>query len=606
MSFFVKNSKFLSKYLFEIIQNLYNVNGSDRMQENGFHLVIDNVSEQVRIGHRTKTILSNLSLSIERGEFIAIVGCSGAGKTTLMNILSGYSKPSRGNVYIEGLNLLEEEYYFKGRIAYVPQEEILDQTLTLYKSLEYSLKLRMKGISKKESKKTIQHILKILELSHVKNTMIKNLSGGEKKRASIATEMLSDPNLFLLDEPTSGLDANIEKKIMRKLREIADTGKTIIITAHTVSNLNLCDKVLFMGTNGRICYYGPYKDIFKYFGVEEFVDIYDLLKEDSLSWYKKYKENQKKIELPEPMEKEKNERVGFFSQTITLVKRYLSSLINNKFMLILLLGQALLMAFLICVAVEKEGFLNPVTSSMMCVAFTLASMWLGLFNTIQEIVKERDMLKKEYMSGLNFASYIVSKIIVVAFLCLYQAITCVSIVYFHLSPRPEDALLFHTLSELIINFFLVAFSTSIIGLFISSLVKETKTTLILSPLYMMIQMLFSGMFVPFIEITKNISYFTSGRWGFESFGTISNLTKYGVMEPTKNFFKFSEAHILSIWLITVLVSLLFLVLSIYAIRLNILSKKNDTLILDEEKFKVKKKKINPIFGRRKRLLQNEE
>ncbi|MDE5586857.1 MAG: ATP-binding cassette domain-containing protein, partial [Bacilli bacterium] len=135
------------------------------MEQKGFNLIIDNVSEQVKIRNKTKTILSNLSLSIERGEFIAIVGCSGAGKTTLMNILSGYSRPSKGKVYVEGLDILKEEEYFKGKIAYVPQEEILDQTLTLYKSLEYSLKLRIKNISKEESKKTISHILKILELS---------------------------------------------------------------------------------------------------------------------------------------------------------------------------------------------------------------------------------------------------------------------------------------------------------------------------------------------------------------------------------------------------------------------------------------------------------
>lgn len=122
---------------------------------------------------------------------------------------------------------------------------------------------------------------------------------------------------------------------------------------------------------------------------------------------------------------------------------------------------------------------------------------------------------------------------------------------------------------------------------------------------MMIQMLFSGMFVPFVKLTKNISYFTSGRWGFESFGTISNLTKYGVMEPTKNFFKFTQVHVLSIWVITTLISLLFLVLSIYAICFNILSKKNDALILDEEKFKVKRRKTNTAWNRRRKLLQNE-
>ena len=560
------------------------------MNQTGFNVVIDNISEEVLIKDKTRKILSNLSLNIESGEFIAIVGCSGAGKTTLMNILSGYNKPSKGKVYVEGLDLIKEEEYFKGKIAYVPQEEILDPTLTLFKSLEYSLKLRIKNIKAKERKKTINHVLNILELSHVKNTIIKNLSGGEKKRASIATEMLSDPNLFLLDEPTSGLDANIEKKIMKKLREIADTGKTIIITAHTVSNLNLCDKVLFMGTEGRICYFGPYKDIFSYFNVKEFVDIYDILKEDSKTWYQKYIKNQKKIEIKEQPKTIKRKRVGFFSQTITLVRRYISSLLNNKFMLVLFVGQALLMAFLICLATEKESLLNPLTASMMCAAFTMASMWLGLFNTIQEIVKERDMLKKEYMSGLNFASYIFSKIIVVSVLCLYQAIACVTIVYFHLDPRPETALAGNALFALIFNFFLLAFSTSIIGLFISSFVKNTKTTLIFSPLYMMIQMLFSGMFIPFVKLTKNISYFTSGRWGYESFGTISNLTKYGVLEPASNFFKFDRNHILSIWVIFVIISLLFLVLSIFVIQANILTKRNTNLVLVDDKFKVKKRK----------------
>lgn len=317
--------------------------------------------------------------------------------------------------------------------------------------------------------------------------------------------MLSDPNLFLLDEPTSGLDANIEKKIMKKLREIANTGKTIIITAHTVSNLNLCDKVIFMGKDGKICYYGSYKNIFDYFKVDEFVDIYDILKEDTNTWYKKYLNDLKKeqndyehFEIP----KEKISRVGFVSQTNTLVKRYISSLINNKFMMALLLGQSILMGLLICLATEKDCLLNPVTASMMCAAFTMAAAWLGLFNTIQEIVKEKDMLKKEYMSGLNFTSYIFFKIIIFSVLSFYQAITCVLIVYFHLDPRPEDVLITNTLLDLIVNFFLVSFSTSTLGIFISSIAKDTKTTLILSPLYMMIQMMFSGMFIPFIELTK--------------------------------------------------------------------------------------------------------
>jgi len=244
------------------------------------------------------------------------------------------------------------------------------------------------------------------------------------------------------------------------------------------------------------------------------------------------------------------------------------------------------MAVLICVATEKDSLLDPRTASMMCAAFTMAAMWLGLFNTIQEIVKEREMLKKEYMSGLNFASYIISKIIVFSVLCLYQAVACVSIVYYHLDPRPEEVLVFSTITDLIINFFLVAFSSSIIGLFISSIVKETKTTLIFSPLYMMIQMLFSGMFIPFVDVTESISYFTIGRWGFESFGTISNLTHYGVLEPIEKFFKFTKIHTLNVWIIFAIISFIFLILSILIIKANILSKMSNTLVLHENKNKI--------------------
>lgn len=286
---------------------------------------------------------------------------------------------------------------------------------------------------------------------------------------------------------------------------------------------------------------------------------------------------------------EKISSVGFISQTKTLVKRYLSSLKNNKFMLVLLLCQSILMGLSICIATEKNCLLNPVTASMICVALTMAAAWLGLFNTIQEIVKERGMLKKEYMSGLNFTSYMFSKIIVFSILSIYQAITCVSIVYFHLDPRPEEILLTNTLFDLTISFFLVTFSSGIIGIFISSIVKETKTTLILSPLYMMFQMLFSGMFIPFIDFTKKISYIIIARWGYESFASISNLTQYGVVPPINVFFDFTTSHIINTWLILIGILIVFLIASITAIKRNILATESNYLFLNDNKNRLIKK-----------------
>lgn len=563
-------------------------------------IILNHLSQNVSVKNKSKTILTDINLKINSKEFIAIVGCSGAGKTTLMNILGCYTYPSSGNILIDGYDMHENEEYFKGKIAYVPQQEILDKTLTLYKSLQYSLELRVKDLKKSQKSKIINNVLNTLELSHVKNVLIKNLSGGEKKRAAIATEMLNDPSIFLLDEPTSGLDANIEKKVMKKLRSIADSGKTIIISAHTISNLDLCDKIIFMGKDGKICYYGPFSEANKYFGVKEFVDIYDLLKEDTNKWHKLFCKNNRPdnvIKKNEQLTIKEKKQPSFLKQIPILVKRYISSLLNNKLMLILFLGQPILMGSLICCAIKKDSLLDPRFSAMICAAYSLAALWLGLFNTIQEIVKEKDILKKEYMSGLNYASYILSKIIIFSILCLYQAITCVALVYFYLDPMPDEALLIHPFIDTVIHFFLIAFSSSIIGLFISTIVKETKTTLILSPLYMMIQLIFSGMFLPFIGITKNVSYFVFGRWAYEGFGTIFNLTKYGVIEFNKGSFKFTTGHLISMWMVIFFASLFILLLSIISIKYFVLSKRNKILVLDENKNKIKERRSISILSR---------
>lgn len=205
----------------------------------GYDVIVNDVCKVVK--NQKKEILHNVNFEVKSGEFVAIIGCSGAGKTTLMNLMSGYSNVSAGEIWIDGINLKEGFSYLKESIAYVPQREILHDSLTLKETLLYGMQLRIPNITKKEMSIKLVELLKMLELEGRENTKIKHLSGGEKRRAAIAMELLGNPKLFLLDEPTSGLDSNIEKKIMKKLRELANLGRTIIMTAHTVSNLYMCD-----------------------------------------------------------------------------------------------------------------------------------------------------------------------------------------------------------------------------------------------------------------------------------------------------------------------------------------------------------------------------
>ena len=129
--------------------------------------------------------------------------------------------------------------------------------------------------------------------------MIRSLSGGQRKRASIAIELIADPKLFFLDEPTSGLDPGTERIIMKTLRKMANSGKTIILVTHNTLNLHLCDKVVFFGKGGKLCFDGAPEDALKFFNVTDFVDIYNLLNDNSDNWYKKFKEYNNKKEIVE-------------------------------------------------------------------------------------------------------------------------------------------------------------------------------------------------------------------------------------------------------------------------------------------------------------------
>ncbi len=489
----------------------------------GYSVTVRHLCKTVKNKRKYKEILHDTSFEVKSGEFVAIIGCSGAGKTTLMNLMSGYSSVTSGQVLINNVDVTREYDHMKGSVAYVPQREILHDTLTLKETLQYAMQLRIPNITREEIQTKLTELITMLELEEKEDTQIKKLSGGEKRRAAIAVELLSNPKLFLLDEPTSGLDSNIEKKIMKKLRELSDSGQTIIMTAHTVSNLYMCDKVIVMGQNGRICYCGSYDDIFAYFGIDDFIDIYDVLKEDTDRYYEKYCETVMKEEPVAQDKFIKKETVGIFKQTSILTKRYLNIIWNNKPWLLLLLLEAPAFGFLICLVGPSDG-MTRYRDALMCLeAFTLSATWLGTFNSAQEILKERHIIKKEYMSGMHLFSYLLSKLLVMILLCLYQTFVVVTMVCCYVKPMPSDSLLFSPYIGYLITYFLVTFGACMTGIFISSISRDRETTLVITPLYMGTQLLFSGGFLAFNWISEKISLFVIGRWSMEGLGVVTNM-----------------------------------------------------------------------------------
>ncbi len=235
--------------------------------------------ELVRVTDTGKRLLDRVSLVIEPREFVAIVGASGAGKSTLLSALAGHRRADRGLLKVNGDDFYANYDAYRTILGFVPQDDILHSSLTVETALTYTARLRLPAdTNAAEISARIDRVLEDVEMREHRHQRIAELSGGQRKRVSIASELLADPTLFFLDEPTSGLDPGLEKRMMYTLRYLADSGRTVVLVTHATANITQCDLVAFMA-DSRLVYYGPPAGALQMFGVMggDFADIYTRL-----------------------------------------------------------------------------------------------------------------------------------------------------------------------------------------------------------------------------------------------------------------------------------------------------------------------------------------
>lgn len=238
-----------------------------------------------------RLILHPISLSIEPREFVAIVGGSGTGKSTLLNALNG-SRPAEGQVLINNDNLYHHFDAYRHGIGYVPQDDIIHRDLKVEEALSYVARLRLPpDTPAKEIEARINRVLDQVAMTETKSMLVKRLSGGQRKRVSIAVELIADPGIIFLDEPTSGLDPGLDRKMMFTLRQLAQAGKTVVLVTHATSNITDCDLVLFLASGGRLAFYGPPEAALDFFEVTEFAAIYDKVELEPERWITAFQES---------------------------------------------------------------------------------------------------------------------------------------------------------------------------------------------------------------------------------------------------------------------------------------------------------------------------
>lgn len=233
---------------------------------------------------KTINLLKDISFSILPGEFVAVVGGSGAGKSTLCDAINGRRRATSGNVFYDKNNFYKYEECYQRGLGYVPQQDIMHTDLSVYKTLYYYAHIKMKHkLSKTEIDKIIKSALDDVFLSDKANLKVSKLSGGQRKRVSIAMELLSDPKVLFLDEPTSGLSPDLDYEIMDLLKNLSLKGKTIVVITHNMENVDKCDKIVFLGNGGHLCYCGAPDKLFNFFGVRKYGKIFSLLSDEKNS-----------------------------------------------------------------------------------------------------------------------------------------------------------------------------------------------------------------------------------------------------------------------------------------------------------------------------------
>ncbi len=550
--------------------------------------------------------IQKLNFHEESGNLVGILGGSGVGKTTLLNVLSGITKPQSGEVLINGFNIYsdKEKIHLKGVIGFVPQDDLLIEELTVFQNLYYSARMCLDNLPETKLTDLVNKTLIELDLDEIRNLKVGNslnkiISGGQRKRLNIALELIREPTILFVDEPTSGLSSVDSEIVMNLLKEQTYRGKLVIINIHQPGSdiYKMFNKIMIIDKGGYQIFYGNPTEAVIYFKTkasyanadedqcircgninsDQLLQIIEakvvnesgkhthIRKVTPKEWAEKFNGNAEKINqkvilenriLPENF----YSIPGLLKQAnIYFIRDTLSKLANRQYIVMSLLMSpllAFLSAYFFKYTVNGEYIFseneNLPAYLFICV---ITSLFLGLIISAEEIVKDRKILKRESFLNLSWFSYLNSKVMIMFLTSAIQTISFILIGNFILEIK-----------GMTFSYWFVLFSTSclanMIGLNISSAFNSVITIYILIPVIIIPQLLFGGIFVKFdklhqgsftsVEFVPVIGDLWTVRWSFEALAT----EQFKNNKYERNFFRFDMEISQNEWYANYLINIL--------------------------------------------------
>lgn len=484
-------------------------------------LELKNIHFTVRKGSDELDLLREIDLRVPTGHFMAIVGPSGCGKSTLLKLIAGINQETEGSIHWNGRNLSEEGDLEHSEIGYVPQFSIAYEELTVEENIESAIRLRAKTENRKEFFDLVDRTLAATGLDAIRERPVRVLSGGQRRRLSLALELVTDPVLLLCDEVTSGLDPKSEQEIVQLMHDLSRNEHRIVANVtHSLANLDLYDSVLVLDA-GRVVYHGPPRALEHYFSIEQAEDVYpQLARRDKDEWANSWTKHREAYyeNLPEGPAGDPDISVsaitpGVFAQFFALFARRWKIFFRDSGGLFLQF--AILIGFpLLVIVFELDGIeqtrrlsearpetpaeyqreqesltfnlnLGGVVSGLVMFQVILLTL-MGSNNSAREIAGERPIYEKEKLGGVRPSVYLTSKLAFLAVLVLIQS-AWMAIFVESICDFPSGSPFAHFLLLLLVNGAMTA-----ICLGISSLAKTADQASLLSIYLVGFQLPLSG------------------------------------------------------------------------------------------------------------------
>lgn len=534
--------------------------------------------------------LQNVTVSERGGKLIGLMGGSGSGKSTMLNVLNGSEKPSSGRVLVNGIDIHEHPGQVEGIIGFIPQDDLLMEELTVFENLYYAARLCFGNLSKKETEERVNKVLVSLGLTEIRDLKVgsplhKTISGGQRKRVNIGLELLREPTILFVDEPTSGLSSRDSENIMDLLKELSLRGKMIFVVIHQPSSdiYKMFDTLIILDVGGFQIYYGNPVEAVSYFQeiinaatktpgacpecgninpeqifniietrvVNEFGRFTNTRKISPGQWYQYFKQRLKiqrieEVKTPLPV----TQKIpGWLRQLAVFTKRdLLSKLANKQYMVINMTLSpilALFMAYFVRYWNYTEGrdtYVFYENSNIPTYFFmsVVVALFVGLIVSAEEIFRDRKIRKREAFLHLNNTSYLLSKVFILFSISAIQTLTFLAV---------GNLILEIPLSEG--RYWLILFSAAcfanVLGLNISAAFDSAVTIYILIPVLVIPQLLMSGVVIPFSQFNPQVGNpveipvmgeVIASRWAYEAF----MVTQYKDNPYNKIFYPLDQAR----------------------------------------------------------------